>query len=161
MGFFRLHYTTIIKRVCFMITPFTSTAFIYIFIFTACLSWFMFQACTVNIYIYIISKEASTYIHSCYLYIFVSRWPLRQRPDRFLAEVSRVCNKTEYNDSDSLWFSLSLLHKGSASRRLWESPPVPTERYELRPCLCVFVAHFDRQIFYYSSKTDSWSVRWR
>ena len=45
---------------------------------------------------------------------------------------------------------LSLLRKGSASRRLWESPPVPTERYELRPCLCVFVARFDRRIFYYS-----------
>ena len=42
--------------------------------------------------------------------------------------------------------------KGSGSRRLWESPPVPSERYERGPCLCVFVARFDRQIFYYSSK---------
>ena len=42
---------------------------------------------------------------------------------------------------------LSLLRKGSTSRRLWESPPVPTERYELRPCLCVFVARFDHRIF--------------
>ena len=42
---------------------------------------------------------------------------------------------------------LSLLRKGSASRRVWTSPPVPTERYELRPCLCVFVARFDRRIF--------------
>ena len=50
---------------------------------------------------------------------------------------------------------LSLLRKGSASRRVWTSPPIPTERYELRPCLCVFVARFDRRIFYYSSKTDS------
>ena len=43
---------------------------------------------------------------------------------------------------------LSLLCKGSASRRVWTSPPVPTERYELRPCLCVFVARFDRRIFF-------------
>ena len=50
---------------------------------------------------------------------------------------------------------LSLLRKGSASRWVWTSPPVPTERYELRPCLCVFEARFDRRIFYYSSKTDS------
>ena len=50
---------------------------------------------------------------------------------------------------------LSLLRKCSASGRVWTSPPVPTERYELRPCLCVFVARFDRRIFYYSSKTDS------
>ena len=42
---------------------------------------------------------------------------------------------------------LSLLHKGSRSRRLWESPPVPSERYERGPCLCVFVARFDRRIF--------------
>ena len=42
---------------------------------------------------------------------------------------------------------VSLLRKGSASRRLWESPTVPTERYELRPSLCVFVACFDRRIF--------------
>ena len=48
-----------------------------------------------------------------------------------------------------------MLRKGSASRRVWTSPPVPTERYELRSCLCVFVARFDRRIFYYSSKTDS------
>ena len=45
---------------------------------------------------------------------------------------------------------LSLLRKGSRSSRLWESPHVPPERYKLRPCLCVFVARFDRQIFYYS-----------
>ena len=51
---------------------------------------------------------------------------------------------------------LSLLRKGSASTRLWESPRVPSERYEPRPCLCVFVACFDCRIFYYSSKTDSW-----
>ena len=50
---------------------------------------------------------------------------------------------------------LSLLRKGSAFRRVWTSPPVPTERYDFRPCLCVFVARFDRRIFYYSSKTDS------
>ena len=31
---------------------------------------------------------------------------------------------------------LSLLRKGSRSRRLWESPPIPSERYERRPCLC-------------------------
>ena len=43
---------------------------------------------------------------------------------------------------------LSLLRKGSRSRRLWESPPIPTERYEARPCLCVFVARFDRLIFF-------------
>ena len=42
---------------------------------------------------------------------------------------------------------LSLLRKGSASTRLWESPRVPSERYEPRPCLCVFVACFDRRIF--------------
>ena len=41
---------------------------------------------------------------------------------------------------------LSLLHKGSRSRRLWESPPIPTERYERRPCLCVFVARVDGRI---------------
>ena len=51
---------------------------------------------------------------------------------------------------------LSLLRKGSASTGLWESPRVPSERYEPRPCLCVFVACFDRRIFYYSLKTDSW-----
>ena len=51
--------------------------------------------------------------------------------------------------------TLSLLRKVSRSTRLWESPRVPLERYELRPCLCVFVARFDRRIFYYSSKTDS------
>ena len=51
---------------------------------------------------------------------------------------------------------LSLLRKGSAFRRVWTSPPVPIERYDFRPCLCVFVARFDRRIFYYSSKTDSW-----
>ena len=45
---------------------------------------------------------------------------------------------------------LSLLRKGSASTGLWESPRVPSERYEPRPCLCVFVACFDRRIFYYS-----------
>ena len=48
------------------------------------------------------------------------------------------------------------LRKGSASTGLCESPRVPSERYEPRPCLCVFVACFDRRIFYYSSKTDSW-----
>ena len=41
---------------------------------------------------------------------------------------------------------LSLLRKGSRSTRLWESPPIPIERYEHRPCLCVFVARFDRRI---------------
>ena len=30
---------------------------------------------------------------------------------------------------------ISLLRKGSPSRRLWESPPIPTERYARRPCL--------------------------
>ena len=49
-----------------------------------------------------------------------------------------------------------MLRKGSASTGLCESPRVPSERYEPRPCLCVFVACFDRRIFYYSSKTDSW-----
>ena len=43
---------------------------------------------------------------------------------------------------------LSLLRKSSRSRRLWESPHIPTERYERRPCLCVFVARFDRRIFF-------------
>ena len=43
---------------------------------------------------------------------------------------------------------ISLLRKGSASTRLWESPRVPSERYEPRPCLCVFVACFDRRIFF-------------
>ena len=43
---------------------------------------------------------------------------------------------------------LSLLRKGSRSTRLWESPRVPSERYELRPCLCVFVACFDRRFFF-------------
>ena len=47
---------------------------------------------------------------------------------------------------------LYLLRKGSRSTRLWESPPIPIERYEPRPCLCAFVARFDRRIFYYSSK---------
>ena len=32
---------------------------------------------------------------------------------------------------------LSLLRKGSRFTRLWESPRVPSERYERRPCLCV------------------------
>ena len=41
-----------------------------------------------------------------------------------------------------------LLRKGSASTGLWESPRVPSERYEPRPCLCVFVACFDRRIFF-------------
>ena len=50
---------------------------------------------------------------------------------------------------------ISLLRKGSASTRLWEPTRVPSERYEPRPCVCVFVACFDRRIFYYSSKTDS------
>ena len=49
-----------------------------------------------------------------------------------------------------------MLRKGSRSTRLWESPHVPSERYERRPCLCVFVARLDRRLFYYSSKTDSW-----
>ena len=40
-----------------------------------------------------------------------------------------------------------MLRKGFRSTRLWEPPRVPSERYELRPCLCVFVARFDRQIF--------------
>ena len=31
---------------------------------------------------------------------------------------------------------LPLDQVGSRSRRLWESPPTPTERYERRPCLC-------------------------
>ena len=30
----------------------------------------------------------------------------------------------------------SLLRVGSRSRRLWESSPTPTERYERRPCFC-------------------------
>ena len=38
-----------------------------------------------------------------------------------------------------------MLRKGSRSRRLWESPPIPTERYG--PCLFVFDARFDRRIF--------------
>ena len=42
---------------------------------------------------------------------------------------------------------LSLLRKGSASTGLWETPRVPSERYEPRPCLCGFVACFDRRIF--------------
>ena len=29
-----------------------------------------------------------------------------------------------------------MLQVGSLSRRLWESPPIPTERYERRPCYC-------------------------
>ena len=45
--------------------------------------------------------------------------------------------------------------KGSRSTRIPESPRVPSERYDRQPCLCVFVARFDRRIFYYSSKTDS------
>ena len=40
-----------------------------------------------------------------------------------------------------------MLRKGSRSTRLWESPPIPSERCELRPCLCMFVARFDRRIF--------------
>ena len=40
-----------------------------------------------------------------------------------------------------------MLRKGSRSAWLWESPRVPSERYEFRPCLCVFVARFDRRIF--------------
>ena len=43
---------------------------------------------------------------------------------------------------------LSLLRKGSASRRVCESPPILSERYELRPCLCVFCARSDRRIFF-------------
>ena len=31
---------------------------------------------------------------------------------------------------------LSFLRVGSRSRRIWESPPIPTERYERRPCFC-------------------------
>ena len=45
--------------------------------------------------------------------------------------------------------------KGSRSTRIPESPRVPSERYDRQPCLCVFVARFDRRIFYYSSETDS------
>ena len=41
-----------------------------------------------------------------------------------------------------------MLRKGSRSTRLWESPPIPIERYEPRPCLCVFVTRFDRRIFF-------------
>ena len=40
-----------------------------------------------------------------------------------------------------------MLRKGSRSTRLWESPRVLSVRYERRPCLCVFVARFDRRIF--------------
>ena len=29
-----------------------------------------------------------------------------------------------------------MLRVGPRSRRLWESPPIPTERYERRPCFC-------------------------
>ena len=32
--------------------------------------------------------------------------------------------------------TLCLLRVGSRSRRLWESPPIPTERYERRLCFC-------------------------
>ena len=39
-----------------------------------------------------------------------------------------------------------MLRKGSRSRRLWDSPSIPTERYEPRPCLRVFIARFDRRI---------------
>ena len=54
---------------------------------------------------------------------------------------------------------ISLLRKSSRSRRLWESPPVPTERYERRPCLCVFVARFDRRIFTIRQKRIRGGVR--
>ena len=40
-----------------------------------------------------------------------------------------------------------MLRKGSRSTGLWESPRIPSERYEPRPCLCVFVARFDCRIF--------------
>ena len=33
------------------------------------------------------------------------------------------------------------------------SPPVPSEMYERRPCLCMFVARFDRRIFLPISQT--------
>ena len=50
-----------------------------------------------------------------------------------------------------------MLRKGSASTGLWESPRVPSERCEPRPCLCVFVACFDQRIFFtIRKKTDSW-----
>ena len=52
--------------------------------------------------------------------------------------------------------TLSLLRKGSRSRRLWESPNVPTERYERRPCLCSFRCTCRSRILYYSPKTDLW-----
>ena len=41
-----------------------------------------------------------------------------------------------------------MLRKGSRSTRLLASPRVPSERYERRPCLCVFVARFDGLIFF-------------
>ena len=34
------------------------------------------------------------------------------------------------------YFLYYLLRKGSGSSRLWESPPIPSERYKRRPCLC-------------------------
>ena len=42
---------------------------------------------------------------------------------------------------------ISFLRKGSRSRRIWESPPVPSERYERRPCLCRFRCTCRSQIF--------------
>ena len=42
---------------------------------------------------------------------------------------------------------LSLLRKGSRSRRLWESPPILSERYERRPCLCHFRCTCRSRIF--------------
>ena len=41
-------------------------------------------------------KPGNLFVHTCILYtLFFSRWPLRQRPDLVLAEVSWVCNMTK------------------------------------------------------------------
>ena len=44
--------------------------------------------------------------------------------------------------------TIYLLCKGSRSRRLWESPPVPSERYERRSCLCRFRCTCRSRIFF-------------
>ena len=41
-----------------------------------------------------------------------------------------------------------MLRKGSSSRSLWESPPVPSERYERRSCLCRFRCTCRSRIFF-------------